>query len=392
METKKYVQGIPKPSYQRVLIVGGGFAGLKVARELKGSAYQVVMIDKNNYHQFQPLYYQVATSGLEPSAIAFPFRKVFKRDDKMLFRMLEFKQVDVEAREIETDAGWLAYDYLVLAIGADTHFFGMENIRKHATPMKTISEALFLRNKLISNFEAAYNTDDLQKRESLLNVVVVGGGPTGVELAGAIAEMRRDALPLDYPTMDWKRMRVCLLEASPRLLNGMSEASGQKSLAFLEKLGVDVTLNAAVKDFDGEHVLVADGQKIAAKTLIWAAGVRANPVPGLPEEAFLPNGRVRVNRFNQVEAAPGVYAIGDLAYMETPKFSKGHPQVAQVAIQQAKNLSYNFRSLLKERRWEEFEYKDLGSMATVGQKLAVVDLPYLSFQALSPGWCGFLCI
>jgi len=380
METKNYVQGIPAPSYQRVVIVGGGFAGLKLARELKGSSYQVVMIDKNNYHQFQPLYYQVATSGLEPSAIAFPIRKVFKRSPQMIFRMLELVQVNASAREIETNAGWLKYDYLVLAIGADTHFFGMDRIQQYATPMKTISEALFLRNKLISNFEAAYNEPLEEKKEALLNVVVVGGGPTGVELAGAIAEMRRDVLPLDYPTMNWEGMRVCLLEAGPRLLNGMSDASGEKALLFLKKLGVDVMLNAAVKDFDGEQVLVGDGQKITAKTLIWAAGIKANPVAGLNQGLFLPNGRIRVNRFNQIEETQGVYAIGDLAFMPTPKYPKAHPQVAQVAIQQAKNLSYNLKSLEKERAFKEFEYKDLGSMATIGKKLAVVDLPFLSFQ------------
>jgi NADH:ubiquinone reductase (H+-translocating) len=391
MEKKIYVQGIQEPSYQRVVIVGGGFAGLKLARQLKGSSYQIVMIDKNNYHQFQPLYYQVATSGLEPSAIAFPIRKVFKRNPQMVFRMLELVQVNSAAREIETNAGWLRYDYLVLAIGADTHFFGMDSIQKYATPMKTISEALFLRNKLISNFEQAYNEPNEEKKEALLNVVVVGGGPTGVELAGAIAEMRRDVLPLDYPTMNWERMRVCLLEAGPRLLNGMSEASGEKALQFLKKLGVDVTLNAAVKDFDGEQVRVADGQKITAKTLIWAAGIKANPVVGISEEAILPNGRIRVNRFNQVENVPGVYAIGDLAFMPSPHYPNGHPQVAQVAIQQAKNLSYNLRSLEKERQFQEFEYKDLGSMATIGKKLAVVDLPFLSFQGFN-AWLVWLFV
>ncbi|MCC5921491.1 MAG: NAD(P)/FAD-dependent oxidoreductase [Cyclobacteriaceae bacterium] len=384
-----YLKNLPEAENKRILIVGGGFAGLRVARKLKGTGYQILMIDKNNYHQFQPLFYQVAASGLEPSAISFPLRRIFKGVPNMLFRMVELEKVEYENNRVLTNKGYIDYDYLVLATGADTNYFGMENIKKYGTPMKSVSEALYIRNRLIANFEEAYTCDSQEKRRQLLNVVVVGGGPTGTELAGAIAEMKRYSLPKDYPTMDFSDMRVILVEMGGRLLNGMSDVAGEKSLKFLESLGVEVMLNAAVKDYDGENVKLED-QEIPSNILLWAAGVAPNPVPGLPEEKFF-RGRLKVNEFLEVEGMKNIFALGDLAYFEEEKFPKGHPQVAQVAIQMGDRLAKNFKLIDKKKEPKGFSYTDLGSMATIGRKLAVVDLPFIKFQGFI-AWLTWLFV
>lgn len=374
------IPNIPKTDRKRVVIVGGGFAGLKLARKLTKSQFQVVLFDKNNYHQFQPLFYQVATAGLEPSAISFPLRKVFQDQKGLHFRMAKVERIAPASQEVFTNIGKVSYDYLVLAIGATTNYFGNKGIEENAVPMKSLTEALQLRNTILTHFEKALNTSRVADMQALLNIVVVGGGPTGVELAGAIAEMRNVILPKDYPELDFSQMEVSLLEAGPKVLNGYSEAASAKAQTYLEKLGVNVQTSAMVEGYDGTTVSLQDGKKLQSKTVIWAAGVKANEVAGIPESAYGRARRLVVDRQNRVEGLKHVFAIGDLAYMETPKYPQGHPQVAQVAIQQANLLYKNLRAWQRNKAEKAFEYSDKGSLATVGRNLAVADLPFFSFQ------------
>lgn len=371
-----------KENQKRIVIVGGGFAGLNLAKRLVKTNYQVVLIDKNNYHQFQPLFYQVAMSGLEPSSIVFPLRKMFQKHKNIFIRVAKVNEIDTDSRYIHTELGTLDYDYLVLAIGADTNFFGNQHIAEKAIPMKSVSEALYLRNAVLDDFEKALVTTDFEKRQKLLDIVIVGGGPTGVEVAGALAEMKKYILPKDYPEMDCDEIDIFLLQGGDTLLKGMSENASEKSLKYLQDLGVKVQLNSRVTDFDGDYVYIKDGEKIPAKKVIWAAGITGNPMKGLPDESRCWGNRLRVNRLNQVQSFNNIFAIGDICYMEEPDYPKGHPQVAQVAIQQGKNLAKNFQLMEKGKPTKEFAYEDLGSMATIGRHLAVVDLPKWKMNGL----------
>ncbi len=371
---------IPDTDQPRLVIVGGGFAGLKLAKELADSNFQIVLIDKYNYHQFQPLLYQVATAGLEPSAISFPLRKTFHGLPNMHFRMANLERVDPESNTIYTDIGKLRYDYLVLAMGARTNYFGNENLRRHALSMKSVSEAIALRNTILANFEAAMNEKDPERVARLLNVVIVGGGPTGVELAGALAEMKKFILPKDYPELDFSRMHIYLLEASDRLLNGYSEKSSQKALEYLTELGVEVRLKAFVKDYDGQRVLLADGTTLDTETLIWAAGVKCNPVPGLPDHVYGKANRLLVDEYNRLQGFENIFVIGDQALMKTKDYPEGHPQVATVAIQQAKHLAKNLLRLQQGKPLKPFRYRNKGALATIGRNRAVADLPGFHFH------------
>ncbi|MFY8034453.1 MAG: NAD(P)/FAD-dependent oxidoreductase [Flexibacteraceae bacterium] len=371
---------IPTTALPRVVIIGGGFAGLELAKKLDNQQFQIVLLDKNNYHQFQPLFYQVATAGLEPSSISFPLRKLFQKNKNTHIRVTEVQEVDTQNKEVITPVGTIAYDYLVVAVGADTNFFGMPNIEKYAYPMKNVGEALLLRNTLLQNYEDALVATDPELRKALMNVVIVGGGATGVELSGAIVEMKKFVLPKDLPELDFAQMEVTLLEAGPKLLNGMSEKAQTDSLKFLQDMGVKVKLNAQVKDYDGNQVILADGTTLPTKTLIWAAGVTGNKVKGIPAEAITRGNRIVVNRLNEVTGLKDVYAIGDIAYMEEEKFPKGHPQVAQVAMQMGTNVAKNLKAGLHQQPKKPFVYTDLGSMATVGKNKAVVDLPFIKFS------------
>jgi NADH:ubiquinone reductase (H+-translocating) len=371
---------IPEVNIPRIVIIGGGFAGLKILQRLCKKAYQLVLIDKNNYHQFQPLLYQVATAGLEPSAISFPFRKVFQSRKNVFIRITEVSRVDVASKRVYTQIGHINYDYLIVATGADTNLFGNDKMRDFIYPMKSISEALGLRNRIISNFEKALIEEDPEKRDGLLNIVLVGGGPTGVELSGAIAEMKRFILPKDYPELDFNRMNIYLLEASDGLLKGMSKKSSAKAYKYLLKLGVNVRLNSLVKDYDGNNIILADGSSLSAKTLIWAAGIKGNSIEGFDPEKWTRGNRIQVDGYNRVTGVENVFAVGDIALLTAdPKYPNGHPQVAQVAIQQAKNVAENLENIRKGKPLKEFRYKDLGSMATVGRNLAVVDFPFARF-------------
>lgn len=371
---------IPVSDKKRVVIVGSGFAGLTLARKLAKTNYQIVLIDKNNFHQFQPLFYQVAMSGLEPSSIAFPLRKLFQKNKNVHVRMTEVKSVEPEKNTLYTTLGDLEYDYLVLAMGADTNFFGNEKIASKAIPMKSVSESLYLRNRILNDYEKALSTEDYDDRQGLLDIVIVGGGPTGVEVAGSLAEMKKFILPKDYPEIDIEEIDIHLVEGLDRVLPAMSEQASAKAQEFLEKLGVEVKLNALVTEYDGKVVRMNDGTELRSNKMIWAAGVKGSIIEGLPEDAIAKGSRIKVNRYNQVEGYDNIFAIGDVAYMEEEAFPKGQPQVAQVAIQHGRHLFKNLKRLNRNQPMEQFSYNDKGSMATVGRNKAVVDLPFWRFQ------------
>ncbi|WP_026956276.1 NAD(P)/FAD-dependent oxidoreductase [Algoriphagus vanfongensis] len=385
------IPNIPSSPLPKVVIIGAGFGGLKLARELNKKPFQVILLDKNNYHQFQPLFYQVATAGLEPSAISFPLRKIFHHSNNVIFRMAEVKGIDQSAKRIQTDVGYLDFDHLVLAMGADTNYFGAKNIETFASPMKTVSEALYIRNKIIHNYEKAINIAQSENRRALMNVVIVGGGPTGVELAGAMAELRNNVLPKDYPELSFKNMKVVLIEAGPSVLAAMSDVAKSSSLEYLQDLGVEVLLDTKVKDYDGKKVYLEDKEPIETETLLWAAGIKPNKIAGLQEEYYARNGRIYVDEYSEIRGAKNIYALGDISLMQDEAYPKGHPQVAQVALQQADNLAKNLIRSTKDKQKKAFHYKDLGSMATVGRKLAVVDLPFIKFQGLF-AWLTWLFV
>jgi NADH:ubiquinone reductase (H+-translocating) len=364
---------------KRIIIVGGGFAGLRLGRELKDTDYEIWLFDKNNFYQFQPLFYQVATGGLEPSSISFPLRKIFQKHKNCHVRMAEALAVDREKNILKTTIGDFAYDHLVIAVGATTNFFGNEAVEKNAIPMKSVSEALYLRNAILQNFEKALSAPPEEKK-TLLNVVVVGGGPTGVEVSGALSEMRKYILPKDYPEIDFKQMNIYLIEGSPKTLGAMSEEASRKSKEYLEKLGVKVMTNLHVKNYNGEVVELSNGETIKTRMVIWGAGVIGNKLQGLPESSVAKGNRLLVNEYNVVEGTQNILAIGDIALMKEENYPNGHPQVATVAIDQGKHLAKNFKNILNGKAMEPFHFKDKGSMATVGRHLAVVDLPFMKFQ------------
>lgn len=361
-----------------IVIIGAGFGGLKLA-QLLGSkkGIDVTLIDRFNFHQFQPLYYQVATCGLDASNISFPLRKAFQKDKNVHIRMANVQEIDYENNRVIADVDVFHYDILVVATGAQTNFFGNQNLIRNSYPMKTTVEALRIKYRLLQNIEDAIYSKDPAVLESLLTIVIVGGGPTGVEMSGAIADMRRFVLPKDYPEIDFKnRMKIYLLEGGPRLLGPMSEKSSEQSLKYLQKLGVEVWTSTIVKDFDGKTVTTDKGKSINTSLVVWAAGVVGNIPEGFDKEHFARGNRMKVDRYNKAEGHDNVYAIGDMAYMETEKYPHGHPQVASVPIAQAKILARNLLKLQKNQQdLTQFEYHDKGSMATVGRNLAVVDIP-----------------
>jgi NADH dehydrogenase len=377
---------IPEVERKRIVVIGGGFAGLALSRKLIKTNYQTVLIDKHNYHMFQPLFYQVATAGLEPSAISFPYRKVFQSRTNIHIRITEVLRIEPENNRVITKIGVVNYDYLVIATGATTNFFGNQIIQEKSFPMKSVSEALGLRNNILQTFENILISEDSEEQESMMNFVVVGGGPTGVETAGALCEMKKYVLPKDYPEIDFNRMNIYLVEAAPQLLNGMSKASSETAYAYLMRMGVKVWLGAAVTEYDGKTVKLSNGAVVKTDNLVWAAGVRGNLPEGLTSEVLGRGNRIEVDVCNKVKGYSNIYAVGDIALMKCDTYPNGHPQVAQVAIQQARNLARNFRRAEKNQEFEPFKYNDLGSMATVGRNRAVVDLPFLHFR----GWFAWL--
>jgi NADH dehydrogenase len=366
-------------SKKRIIIVGGGFGGLQLARKLINSAFEVLLIDSQNHHQFQPLFYQVASARLEPSTISFPFRKIFQRAGNIRFFLAGLKEINPDNKEIITSIGDFNYDYLIIATGCKTNYFGNVGITRNALPMKTTLDAIEIRNRILLGFEnliSARNNDV----EALLNIVIVGAGPTGVELAGAFAEMKRVILPRDYPGFDFSGLKIILLEGSANTLNNMSEFSRKASMRYLTELGVDVRTEVFVTGYDGMTATLNNGGQILCKNMIWAAGVTGNMVDGIKKDSTTRSGRYIVDRYNRIAGYSDIFAIGDIAYMETPLYPHGHPQVANVAINQGKNLADNLKAMMSGKILKEYEYKDLGSMATIGKHRAVVDLPLMSFK------------
>lgn len=371
---------IPETAQKRIVIIGAGFAGLKLAQKLIGSGFQVVIIDKNNYHQFQPLFYQVATAGIEPSSILFPLRKIFQKQKDVYVRVAEVYSVDTAKKELQTSLDTVWYDYLVIATGASSNFFGMKNMEEFAIPMKSASEAMAMRNRLLQTFEKAVTLRDQNERKALMNIIVVGGGPTGVEVAGAIAEMKKFVLPKDFPDLNFDLMQITLIEGSSTLLNGMSQHASEKALYYLGKIGIKVMLNTRVIDFDGNVLTYDDDRKIETKTVIWAAGISAVVPEGLPKELISRGNRVLVDEYNHIKGYDDIFAIGDVALMPTSDYPNGHPQVAQVAIQQGRNLANNLVLLKRKTTINPFKYIDRGSMATIGRNHAVADLSFIKFS------------
>lgn len=369
---------IQRNQKKRVVIVGGGLGGLRLAEDLYGSGMQVVLIDKNNFHQFPPLIYQIASAGIDPSSISFPFRQIFRKRKDFYFRMAEARMVDTEKKILQTSIGKIDYDYLVLAAGATTNFFGNKNIEEWAIPMKTVPEAMGLRNALLSNLERALTCATEEERQELLNVVIVGGGATGVEIAGALAEMRRYVIPYDYPDMDSSLMHIYLIEAGDRLLAGLSQESSQKAYEFLKSMGVDIQFGKMVTDYRDHKVVMKDGTEIPTRTFLWVSGIRANAMPGIDESHLGRGFRFKVDEYNRIPGVEDVFAIGDQCLQTSDAaYPNGHLQVAQVAIQQAKNLAKNLKLINQgadSSALTAFHYKNLGSMATIGRNKAVVEI------------------
>lgn len=372
---------IPISDYPRVVIIGGGFAGMSLTRRLLKEDFQVVLLDRHNYHTFQPLLYQVSTSGLDPDSIAYPLRKVTRYSKNGFFRLTDVNRISPEINTVHTNIGDISYDYLVIATGSRTNFFGNESIQENGMWMKTIPQALNIRSLILENLEQAVITEDPEARKALLNFVIAGAGPTGVELSGAIAEVRNHIVPKDFRDLNASEMKIHLVEGMDRVLPPMSEEASKSAAKFLDNLGVEIHLNTMVSRYDGQTV-TTNNENLVFKTatFIWAAGVSGAPVTGLNASALVEKAqRYEVNVFNQVSGYENIFAIGDIALMQSEAYPKGHPMVAQPAIQQGKHLAKNLIRLQKEEELVPFTYNDKGSMATIGRNKAVVDMGKLRF-------------
>lgn len=375
-----YIMNIPFTNLPRLVIIGGGFAGVALAKKMIKEPVQLVVLDRHNYHTFQPLLYQVSTSSLEPDSIAYPLRKIVKRGKNTFFRMAEVNEIDPKEKKVHTNIGSISFDYLVIATGAKTNFFGNTTIEQNAMRMKNLPQALNLRSLMLENLEQAVITEDAQERKKYLRFVLAGAGPTGVELAGGIAELKLNVLPRDYPDMDFEDMEIHLIEGASRVLPPMSEHASKKATKFLEKLGVHIHLNTQVRQYENNIVTTNTDLTLETTTFIWSAGVTGSPVQGIQGESLLPRiNRYKVNQFNQIDGYEDIFAIGDISLMETEAYPKGHPMVAQPAIQQGKHLAKNLKQHLKGKTMTPFQYFDKGSMATIGRNKAVVDIGSFKF-------------
>lgn len=376
--TSTRIADIGKP---RIIVIGGGFGGLETINNLRGIDAQIILFDRQNHHTFSPLLYQVATSGLETNSIVFPFRKRFSHRSDVFFRLGEVTKINPDENCIETSIGTLNYDYLIIATGAATNFYGLENVKEHSLPLKTITHSIALRNRIIRNLEYALLTDDNEVMNSLMDYVIVGGGPTGVELAGALAELKKHVFPKDYKELDLRDMDIYLVEAGPRLLNGMSEVAGQKAKEYLENMGVKLLLNQSVTSYDGYSVELSSGDRIISQSMIWSAGVLGNPVTGTVDNSIVRGNRYLVDRYNRIKGYENIFAVGDVAKMEGDEaYPDGHPMMAQPAMQQGKMVAKNLKRLFRKKEMVPFSYKNLGNMATIGRNRAVCDFPKYKTQ------------
>ncbi|PWA07465.1 NAD(P)/FAD-dependent oxidoreductase [Flavobacterium psychrotolerans] len=374
---------IPNATNPRIVIIGGGFAGIALAKELKDKNVQVVLLDKHNYHTFQPLLYQVATGGLEAGSIAYPLRKIIQEYKDFYFRLTSVAEIDTKKQKIITEIGDLHYDYLVIATGSKTNYFGNKEIERNSMAMKTIPQSLNIRSLILENFEQAVLIKDSSEKSSLINFVLVGGGPTGVELAGALAEMKKAILQKDYPDLDIKKMQINLIQSGDRILNTMSEESSKEAEDFLKNLGVKIWKNVRVTNYDGRTITTNSDLTFDTATVIWTAGVKGALVSGLDAASLVENvKRIRVNQYNQVKGYDTIFAVGDVAMMELDNYPEGHPMMAQPALQQGKLLGENIIKLIHKQNMVPFEYHDKGSMATIGRNKAVVDLPHYHFSGV----------
>jgi len=382
----EFIANIPKnPSKKRLVIVGGGFAGLELAKKVDREKYQVVLLDKNNYYQFQPLFYQVATGGLEPSSISYPHRKNFHKNRDYHFRMCEVLSVEPENELLHTSIGDISYDYMVIATGCDTNYFGNDNIKDNTYALKSLSESLLVRNRILLSLEEALNAKTEEELKEILSFVIVGGGATGVELAGALADMKKLIFPKDYPETDFSKMQIHLVDASPRLLFSMSEKASETAAETLKERGVIIYQDKPVESVEKPFVKLNDGTVLRSRNIFWVAGVKPNSLKGLAETSYS-KGRLLVNEFNLVEGYDNIFAIGDTALLISDKSPKGHPQVAQVALQMAKRLAKNLNNSLKNKEWEKFVYSDRGSLATIGRNAAVADIGKFRFGGWFAWW------
>ena len=383
---------IKREEQPRVVIVGGGLGGLHLAQSLRNTDFQVVLVDKNNYNQFPPLIYQVASAGLEPSNISFPFRRMFQGWKNFFFRLGEVKSIDPAENAIQTTIGTIHYKYLVLAAGATTNFFGNDNVERYTHPMKTVTEAMSLRNKIFENLERAETEDNAERKQALMNIVIVGGGPSGVEIAGVLAEMKETVIPRDYHDLDVDAMNIYLVNAGDRLLQAMDLKSSYRAENDLREMGVNIILNNAVVDYKDKTIVLQDGNTIASETVIWVSGIKANTIEGIPYESVGRGNRIITDIYNKVKGMENVFAIGDQSFVEGDgEYPNGHPQLAQVAIQQAGNLATNIIRMEEGKELKKFRYRNLGTMATIGRKKAVVEIGKLKFGGFA-AWLLWLLV
>lgn len=372
---------IPDKNKPRIVVIGAGFAGLQIAKNIDTDAYQLVLIDKNNFHTFQPLLYQVATSGLEPDSIAYPIRKILNTKQNSYFRLASVGSIDTEKSIIFSDIGELKYDYLIIASGAKNNYFDNDLIKYNSISMKSLEDSLNLRSKILGNFERALNTNDLNKRKELMNVVIVGAGPTGVELAGAIAELRNKVLPKDFPDLDFRLMEINLIEAAPRVLSGMNEESSNKANSYLNKLGINVWTDTFVKSYENNLVKTSNID-FHTDTLVWSAGVKGNFPDGILHEQITKNNRIKTDEYCRVFSYDNIFAVGDASNFITNDSNEGLPMMGSVAMQQGKYLAEYFNNKSKNKETKPFAYNDKGTMATIGRNKAVVELSNFSFQGI----------
>lgn len=382
---------IPQVQMPRVVVIGCGFGGLQLIKALRGGPFQLVMVDRNNYHTFQPLLYQVATSGLEADSIAYPIRKIFKGYEHFHFRWGQVEQIVPAEHRIITNIGTLEYDYLVIATGSTSFFFGNADFETFGMPMKTVTEALHLRSLILQNFEQALLTTDVAEREALMTHVIVGGGPTGVELAGSLCELKKHVLPNDYPELDFRKMRVILVENGGEVLQAMSPASRVKAKRYLEELGAEIWLETSVMKYDGKTVALSTGKQLHTHNLIWTAGVKGLSPQGLNAEAVNARGRILVDAFCRVKGYENIFAIGDVAALVSDEFPNGHPQVAPVAMQQGQTLAANLKRIQQKQEPVPFRYKDRGNMATVGRNRAVAEILGMQIGGFT-GWLVWMAL